>query len=490
MTSPDDRRTVKAGARGDRAKVLVADDDQGLLHTLTWIFRDKGYDVVALSDGRDLMRALEEEDPDLLMLDIMMPRVDGLQLLEQLKRDQQWRDLPVMMISSMQPEEATVRSLGLGAADFIPKPFRVRELLARVEARLRYANELRKVRDEADTRAEVVDILHEVTDSLKPDEIYHILTRRVSRALGLSKCAIVSAQPDEKYGVLVAAAENPMLRNLEIQLSRYPEIRKALESRKAVLVTDVNTDPLYADVRRQWERDGITVPTRSAIALPFFIKTELAGVFFLRTTGDDPPLTREDAVFADTVIRGAVSAIERAYDLEAAQSDKERFQFLASTDPLTGCLNRRAMLDRLEAELDRARRYDLELTILMIDLDWFKEINDTRGHLVGDNVLRQLGEHLRREARSVDIVARFGGEEFTLVLPETGFEGGSAFAERIRLQVESHNFAEDGEALHATVSIGVATFSGQEATVESMIEEADSGLYRAKREGRNLVRSK
>jgi len=190
------------------------------------------------------------------------------------------------------------------------------------------------------------------------------------------------------------------------------------------------------------------------------------------------------------VIRAAVSAIERAYDLEAAQSDRERFQFLANTDPLTGCLNRRAMLDRLEAELERASRYDLELTVLMIDLDWFKEINDTRGHLVGDTVLRQLGAILRREARSVDVVARFGGEEFTLVLPETSRQGGASFAERIRLEVEEHNFAEEGEALNATVSVGVATYNGAdgETTVEAMIAEADAGLYRAKREGRNLVR--
>ncbi len=490
MTGIDDRKAVKPAAQDPPAKVLLADDDQGLLHTLTWILRDKGYEVIALSDGEDLLRRLEEEGPDLLMLDIMMPKVDGLQILEQVKRLERWRDLPVLMISSMQPEEATVRSLGLGAADFIPKPFRVRELLARVEARLKNALELRRVREEANTRAEVVDILHEVTESLKPDEIYHVLTRRVARALHLSKCAIVSAQPGEKYGVLVAASENPMLRNLEIQLARYPEIRTALETRQTVLVTDVSTDPLYEGVREEWASEGITVPTRSAIALPFFIRSELAGVFFLRTTGDDPSLNKEDAVFADTVIRGAVSAIERAHDLEAAKSDKERFRFLASTDPLTGCLNRRAMLDRLEAELERARRYDLELTVLMIDLDWFKEINDTRGHLVGDVVLRELGEHLRREARSVDIVARYGGEEFTLVLPETGFEGGAAFAERIRIQVETHNFAVEGEPIRATVSIGVATFSGQEATVESMIEEADSGLYRAKREGRNLVRSK
>ena len=161
-------------------KILVADDDEGLLHTLGWILKDKGYEVVPVKGGIDLLKHLDLQQPDLLLLDIMMPKIDGLQLLELVKGTEDWRDLPVLMISSMPPEEATVRALGLGAADFISKPFRVRELLARIDARLKQSLELRRVREEAKTRAEVVDILHEVTDSLKPDEIYHILTRRRS----------------------------------------------------------------------------------------------------------------------------------------------------------------------------------------------------------------------------------------------------------------------------------------------------------------------
>ena len=125
------------------------------------------------------------------------------------------------------------------------------------------------------------------------------------------------------------------------------------------------------------------------------------------------------------MIRAALNAIERAYDLEAAKSDRERFQFLANTDLLTGCVNRRAMLDRLEPELERGRRYRHKVTVLMIDFDWFKKINDTRGHLVGDSVLRKLGDILRQEARTMDIVARYGGEEFTVILPDTDLEGGT-----------------------------------------------------------------
>jgi len=159
----------------DGGKILVADDDQALLSTVGWILRDKGYDVVAVDRSDEVMEKLSEEEPDLLLLDVMMPKTDGLQLLEQVKASERWRDLPVVIISSMSPEDGTVRSLGLGAADFIPKPFRVRELLARIEAHLRTSLQLKNARKEARTRSELVEILHEVTGTLKSEEIYHIL---------------------------------------------------------------------------------------------------------------------------------------------------------------------------------------------------------------------------------------------------------------------------------------------------------------------------
>lgn len=472
------------------SRILVADDDASLVRTLTWILKEHGYVVSTAPGGEGLLGRLEEERPDLLLLDIMMPKIDGLQLLERLKGDERYRDLPVLMVSSMPPEEATVRSLGLGAADFISKPFRVRELLARVEAHLRVGKALASAREEARSRAAMVDILHEVTDSLKPDEIYHILARRVARVLNISKCSMVLAKAGDQVGVVVAAYENPMLRNLQIDLARYPEIRKALSTGRPVLVADVATDPLYEAERTRWEREGIKVPTRSAVALPFSMKDQQIGVFFLRTTGDDLPLTRADAQFAETVIETAVAAIEKAYDFESAVSDKQRLEKLAATDALTGTMNRRALAEALEAELDRARRYKLGISILLADIDRFKQINDTRGHLAGDSVLRQVGEILRREARSVDIVARYGGEEFVVVMPETGLQGATIFAERLRQRIEKHDFADTGDQpLNLTVSIGLAAFPDDKVqSAEGFVAVADQALYRAKNEGRNLVR--
>jgi diguanylate cyclase (GGDEF)-like protein len=251
----------------------------------------------------------------------------------------------------------------------------------------------------------------------------------------------------------------------------------------------VATDPLYAEVRETWRRDGIQVATRSVIAVPFEVRGGQQGVCFVRTAAGDPLLTESDAAFAGTVIKAAVSAIEKAYDFEATLSDKRRFELLASTDPLTGCLNRRALVDRLDLELDRARRYEFPVTILMIDLDRFKAVNDTRGHLVGDAVLRQLGELLRAEVRSVDLVARYGGEEFVVLLPNTASDGGVSFAERLRIRVERYDFATGLSPIAVTVSIGVATFpASSQQTVDELLDTADQALYRAKHDGRNLVR--
>src|SRR5258705_5543810 len=328
-------------------KILVADDDASLVRTLSWILKEHGYDVTTVPGGEGLLQRVESDRPDLLLLDIMMPKVDGLQLLERLKSDDRFKDLPVLMVSSMPPEEATVKSLGLGAADFIPKPFRVRELLARVEAHLRVGKALAQAREEARSRAAMVDILHEVTDSLKPDEIYHILVRRVARALNISKCSMVLAKPGDQQGVVVAAYENPMPRNLQIDLAKYPEIRKAVSTGRLVLVEDVSTDPLYEDERRRWEREQIKGPTRSAVALPFFTRDEQRGVFFLRTTAAGPARSPAEGQSAGTFSNTAASALEKAYDFETAVSDKQRLEKLAATEALTRRTNRRPPADPL-----------------------------------------------------------------------------------------------------------------------------------------------
>ena len=227
-------------------KILVADDDQALSRTLSWISKENGYDVFTALGGEHLFEHLSAEQFDLLLLDIMMPKVDGLQLLQRVKADPRFKDLPVLMISSMPPEEATVRSLGLGAADFIAKPFRVRELLARVKAHLRVGRELNQARAEVTVPLRD-DGHHAGSDCIAQarGDLRHSGATRWPRRLSIARCSIIMAGPDDDTGIVVAAFENPMLHNLKVDLKRYPEIRRALTSGEHVLVRDVQTDPLY-----------------------------------------------------------------------------------------------------------------------------------------------------------------------------------------------------------------------------------------------------
>jgi DNA-binding response OmpR family regulator len=194
------------------ARILIADDDTAIVQTMTWVLKEHGYDVVAAHQGARVLELMEERTPDLVLLDVMFPDADGYQILERIKGDDRWRDVPVLMVSSLPPEEAAVRTLGLGAADFVKKPFRVKELLARIQAQLRMrailrsANdtlrhveaELERVREEAENRRKLVDILHDVTDDLSSDEIYHLLARRVARALDLTHCSVILARVGER----------------------------------------------------------------------------------------------------------------------------------------------------------------------------------------------------------------------------------------------------------------------------------------------------
>lgn len=486
------------------ARILVADDDPAMLGTLSWILKEQGYEVVSTHDGKRVVPLMEERTPDLVLLDVLFGDANGTDVLETIKRDERWRDVPIVMMSALTPEEAAVRTLGLGAADYVRKPFRVRELLARIQAQLRMrsiltsAHEtlreaqeaLSRVRGEADQRRHLMDIMHDVTAELSTGEIYHLLARRVARALGLSQCSVVLTRLGGPPRVAAYAYETGISRDFVLDLDKYPELKTALETGRPVLVENVMVSPLYRRVREMWAKEGTRISTRSVIAIPFAMAGDEAGVFFLRRNVTEPPLAQADVEFADTVIRAAVSAIQRATLIESTIADNRRLEELAHTDPLTKTLNRRALGERLAAEMERVRRYSTTLSLLLIDLDHFKQVNDTHGHLAGDDVLIEIAALLHRVVRAVDVVARYGGEEFIIVLPETGAPGAEAFAERLRELIEAQSFCQTrATPIRLTTSIGVSAFPGFGVdSVEDLLASADQALYRAKSEGRNRVR--
>ena len=158
------------------------------------------------------------------------------------------------------------------------------------------------------------------------------------------------------------------------------------------------------------------------------------------------------------------------------------------TDPLTGCMNRRALESKLKTDWRHAKRRGTHVAVVAIDLDHFKQINDTRGHPVGDIVLQQLAGIMKGTARDTDAVARFGGDEFVILLPDTGWQGALTFAERLRRRVDDFTFGPPGSPMTITISVGVALARGTDPiSPEELLKEADRALYKAKQQGRNRV---
>ncbi len=470
-------------------RLLITTEDVALARTLSWVLKENGYDVVTAADSEQLHDRLDQEVFDLMVVDLGDASSTALERLTCTRKDPRHTEVPVLVLADPSFHFERLEPLGLSAADLVARPYRVRELLSRIKAHLRVGRELNRARAEARSRSEMVAILKEVTASLNPAEIYQILVRRVAGGLRIARCSVVLAAPGDRTGTVVAAFENPNLRDLRVELEKYPEILRALDLGSTVMVADVETDPLYANVLKSWSPDAPGDRTRSVIALPFPLYGTTAGVFFLRTTADDPPLNQLDLGFAEQVIETAVTALEKAYDLERAVTGEQQQRTLATTDPLTGCANRRVLDLRLRDEVDRAHRYDQVLTVVLLDIDDFKRINDTWGHQVGDTVLKEVAQLLRRELRTMDFLARYGGEEFVILLPETGGTGARILIDRILRRVQQQPFGPPSDPIAVTISAGLATFPDDRvADDEALLRLADENLYKAKRAGRNRYR--
>lgn len=470
-------------------RLLIATEDHALARTFAWLLKENGYDISTASNVNQIHDHVQQEDFDLLVIDIGTASDGTLGHLTQIHQDPRYAEIPTLILADGDFDHKRLGPAGLSSADLIHRPYRVRDLLSRIKGHLRLGRELNRARAEARSRSELVAILKEITASLVPSEIYRILVRRVASGLRIARCSVVLATPGERRGTVVAAFENPNLENLSVDLEKYPEIFRALGAGETIMVSDVELDPLYNEVRSAWAPGVQSEPTRSVIAVPFRLYGELAGVFFLRTTENDPPLNQLDLGFAEQVIETAIPALEKAYDLERAVTGENHQRELADTDGLTGCANRRVLDQRLRDEFERAARSNHVLTVVILDIDEFKVINDTWGHAVGDDVLREIAALLRRELRSVDFLARYGGEEFVILLPETGTTGARIFMERILRRVQNHNFSTSGSSFPVTVSAGISTFPDSRAENDgALLRLADANLYQAKRDGRNRFR--
>ena len=324
----------------------------------------------------------------------------------------------------------------------------------------------------------LMDLTRAATSTLELPAVLDEVARRVGLAMDVDEFAILLLDRTRRRLRVASTHGVPADVNLLALTFEMGEgiSGRVAQSGRPILVPDTAADSRYLHYKGKRQVDG------SLLSVPMVAKGRVLGVLdFFR--GRCNAFDDHDVALLTAVAGQAALAIENArlFQEQAA---------LALTDGLTGLLNRRALDQRLDEEIHRARRFGGELSLLMIDVDHFKEFNDKHGHLLGDHVLRQVARTLRRQLRKGDVLARFGGEEFCVVLVRTPLAEATEVAEKLRASVADRTYARmrNDRRLKITISVGAAGLQQQYATPAELLDAADSALYAAKHAGRDCVR--
>ena len=445
------------------SRVLVVDDIEANRRLLRAKLSTEYFHVTLAVDGYDALERAVAEEPDVILMDVMMPRMDGVEACRQLKADPRTEHIPVVLVTALNEREDRLRGLGAGADDFLTKPVNDVHLLSRVRALTRFkmvADELRK-REASGRRLGSIDL----ATSVRMTEPARILVvdenerqaRRICRYLeGLHRP--ISMTEASQLGVSTALVDLMIISmsNERVDTLRLCGYLRSLEATRDLPIL------LVADVSE-----------------------EKAAVRALEIGASDIVFKPIDHEELNARVK---TQVRKKRYLDMLRQRLDQSMELAVTDQLTGLHNRRYMTGQLVQFLNRANRGGSPVSILMADLDHFKKINDFYGHNAGDEVLREFSRRLQDNIRPADLACRFGGEEFIVIMPDTTAALAVQAAERLRVKICERPFQlEPGESLNVTMSGGVATVRAPDDTVEGLIGRADNALYRAKRGGRNLV---
>lgn len=447
------------------ARVLVVDDVDANVRLLEAKLTIEYYEVLTASDGPTAIRVAAEQKPDIILLDVMMPGMDGFETCRRIKADPATSHIPVVLVTALDGREDRIVGLDAGADDFVTKPIDDVLLFARVKSltRLKLIMDELREREESSRRLGVsADKAGKLKGSGGRILIVDDNARQAAKMVEvLSKEHRPVVESDPTAGLAAARGLNDLL-IVNVAASEFDGLRLVAQVRSTESTRHL---PILAVV--------------DPADRPRLVKALDLGVTDLLTKPVDP---EELAARARTQVRR-----KRYTDFLREKLDYSLE--MAVTDALTGLHNRRYMAGQLQAFVSRAALGGEPVSVLVLDIDHFKAVNDGFGHDAGDEVLREFAVRLATNVRAVDLPCRLGGEEFVVVMPGTDMEDARRIAERIRRDVGSTPFRVMGgrELLTVTISIGVAACAGPGDTPEALLKRADEGVYEAKAAGRDRV---
>ncbi len=448
-------------------RILLADDDQQLRETLQEFLADQGYAVTAAADGHEAMAAIKEQEFALALLDLMLPGYSGLDLLSHLKA--RTPDTEVILFTGHAGLESAVQALRLGAYDYLLKAdLRLADLqilVARALERRHLALENRelvenisKAQEElVNRRARELTQVRQIAETLAGPLTWDQLVR------GLVKL-IWDSLPIELLGLQLQGPE------AELPLSAY---------RRRPDVPDAMYQNFQELLQGQLAPDPATPPAGTPLPAMLWEKLKVGNVILAAGAGRHEPLTPEEAELFRIFILQGEAGIKNLVLFDQVKS-------MAIRDALTGLYNYGYFREALHYEVEKSRRYKTPLSLLFLDIDDFKQINDTLGHLKGDKIMRQVAVILKKGIRQADLLCRYGGDEFVMLLSQTPPEQAMVLAERLRRRIAQSSMNRLEQAFKVTVSIGVAGL-WPEMSTEDLVKEADDAHYRAKQAGKNRV---
>lgn len=450
--------------------ILIIDDDAFFRKVCSDILSDGDYAIKTASTGLAAMDIIASEHIDIVITDLFMPDIDGLEVLERTKQIN--ASVDVIVVTGHGSIDTAVKALKNGAFDYLMKPIHEEEL------RLTVRNCIEKKR--------LLEENQEMRSSLKLYDISKAITATldIHRLYSSSLDALLQLIPSGA-GMTVFlkdSVKDPEIKSIRhLTLASGEKVAKALKEDTSML--DGIRDVLITGKADFLNCGGIAELNEfsSVLVIPALTRSDVRCVIVLFSPQMKGSFSKKDLKNLSFITENIVMAFENAHKFDEAKE-------LAFIDSLTNLYNSKYLETALEREIKRSERLMLPMSILFLDVDNFKKINDTNDHLIGSKVLVEIGKVLLKCVREIDTVIRYGGDEYVIILVDADYNSGLKVAERIRSAIENHCFLEKETCgIKTTASIGVATFPSHAKDKTELLKIADKAMYHAKDISRNVV---